>query len=215
MASSPKRTAHRHKQAPAWASRPSAAFQPADSEDTRRGHDEDLTRRASKWCRDIGATDLAGRVIVIWNTRLQTTAGTACPRNSTIELNPRLLQFGAAQVQRTLKHETAHLIAHWRHGRRRIQTHGVEWRTACADLGIPDEPAFHELPLPRRKVSRKYAYQCRHCGFTVKRVQPFQPYTACYRCCKRYTGGRYHANFLFQRIPFPLAPVKSQPGTTA
>lgn len=151
---------------------------------------------------------LAVRVEVVWNARLQTTAGTACPRNSCIELNPLLRTFGLAQVRRTLKHEAAHLIAHWRAGRRRIQTHGEEWRQACAELGIAGEPAFHDLPLVRRRVPRKYAYRCRHCGFTVQRVRLFAPYTACYKCCKKHAQGKYHPDFLFLRIPFPPAPIR-------
>lgn len=160
-----------------------------------------------EWCRNAGLPGLAATITVVWNNRLQTTAGTACPGNTTIELNPVLQAFGPAQVQRTLKHEAAHLIAHHRAGRRRIQTHGREWRQACAELGIPGEPAFHELPLPRRQVNRKYAYRCRACGLTVQRVRPFSPHTACYQCCKKHSGGRFHADYLFQRVPLPPAPA--------
>jgi SprT protein len=135
----------------------------------------------------------------------KTTAGTACPKTSVIELNPLLKDFGPPQLQRTLKHEAAHLLAHWRMGRRHIQMHGPEWQQACADLGIPGEGAFHEMPLPRRKLARKFAYRCRHCGITVQRVRPFAPYTACYKCCQRLNAGKYHPNFLFLRIPFPPA----------
>ena len=204
--SSPKRKVTRHMQAPAWASNSSVTTRPVTGGgEMRSGRDETLTQSVQGWCRSLGAYDLAERVVVIWNSRLQTTAGTACPRIATIELNPLLAGFGQIQVKRTLKHEAAHLIAHWRAGRRRIQTHGPEWRQACSDLGIAGESAFHELPLPRRRVQRKYAYRCRSCGFTVQRVRPFGPYTACYPCCKKHSGGQYHADFLFLRIPFPAA----------
>ena len=203
MASAPKRKTTRHKQAPAWACAPATTVRPAAGDAPASGRDEALTQLARDLCRSVAALDLAERVKVVWNSRLQTTAGTACTRNATIELNPVLLSFGQSQVRRTLKHEAAHLVAHWRAGRRRIQTHGVEWRQACTDLGIPGEGAFHELPLPRRRVARKYAYRCRYCGFTVQRVRPFAPYTACYKCCKQYSGGNYHGDFLFLRIPFP------------
>ena len=198
----------RQKQAPAWSSNPAIFVRPARGDLPRSGRDGQLTCMAQAWCRAIGVDSLAGRVEVVWNARLQTTAGTACPRNSCIELNPLLRTFGPAQVRRTLKNETAHLIAHWRAGRRQIQTHGDEWRQACAELGIAGEPAFHDLPLVRRRVPRKYAYRCRHCGFTVQRVRLFAPYTACYKCCKKYTDGKYHSDYLFLRIPFPPAPVR-------
>ena len=64
--------------------------------------------------------------------------------------------MGTGEVERTLRHEAAHLLAHWRAGRRRIQTHGPEWRQACADLGIPGETVTHTLPLaPRRRQAAR------------------------------------------------------------
>jgi SprT protein len=203
-----KRKPPRQKQAPAWSHKPFVSITPAHGDLPRSGKDEHLTLLAQTWCRGIGARPLAYRVDVVWNARLQTTAGTACPRTGCIELNPLLRAFGPAQVRRTLKHEAAHLIAHWRAGRRRIQTHGDEWRQACTELGIPGEPAFHELPLVRRRVPRKFAYRCRYCGFTVQRVRPFAPYTACYKCCKKHTEGKYHPDYLFLRIPYPPAIVR-------
>jgi SprT protein len=170
------------------------------------GVDHSLTHVAREWLRALREPELASRVVVEWNGRLVTTAGTACPRTGGIELNPLLRTLGPAQVRRTLRHELAHLIAHWRAGRRHIQTHGTEWRAACAELGIPNEPAFHELPLPRKRLPRKLAYRCRHCGFTVLRVRPFSACTACLKCCNRLNKGNYHADFLFLRIPFPPAP---------
>ena len=110
---------------------------------------------------------------------------------------------GTEAVKYVRKHDSAASS-----GRRRIQTHGEEWRAACAELGIPDEPAFHDLPIPRKRIPRKLAYRCRHCGLTVQRVRAFAPYTACYKCCKKYTGGKYHADFLFLRIPFPPAVLR-------
>ena len=202
---SAKKKAPRQKLAPQWSSRPVVSVRPNKSDLPQSGPDGPLTHLVQQWCRAIRLRDLGDRVSVVWNARLVTTAGTACPRNGVIELNPLLRTFGIEQVRRTLKHEAAHLIAHWRAGRRRIQTHGEEWRAACAELGIPDEPAFHDLPIPRKRMPRKLAYRCRHCGLTVQRVRAFAPYTACYKCCKKYTAGKYHADFLFLRIPFPPA----------
>ena len=168
-------------------------------------HDRELTDRARAWMMELGAVSVANALQVVWNSRLQTTAGTATARACRIDLNPRLREFGAEQVERTLKHEAAHLLAHWRSGRRRIVTHGVEWRQACADLGIPDETACHSLPFPRREVARKHHYQCPGCGIAVARVRRFSKHTACLRCCRKHNGGHYDARFQFVRTEPPAA----------
>jgi predicted SprT family Zn-dependent metalloprotease len=113
-----------------------------------------------------------------------------------VELNPRLVDF-EGQVERTLKHELAHLIAFTRANRRKIEPHGVEWRKACADLGIPDESARHTLPLPRTTQTRNYTYICPVCRNTVARVRKFSKRTACLACCKQHNGGQYDARFQF------------------
>lgn len=141
------------------------------------------------------------RTTVVWNPRMRTTAGTAQPRTSRIELNPRLRGIGTAEVFRTLRHEAAHLLAHWRSGQRRIQTHGAEWRQACADLGIPGEKATHTLPFPRRRLTRVHAFQCPGCKIIVPRVRIFSRPTACLTCCRTHNRGQYDARFQLQRIP--------------
>ena len=180
--------------APPPASRPQ---QPAGEEDAT------LTDLAREMLRNQDAGELADTVHVYWNSRLQTTAGTASRRENRIDLNPLLRDLGPEPVLRTLKHEAAHLLAHYRAGRRRIQVHGAEWHQACADLGIPDEKACHELPLPRRQISRKLAYQCPHCQIIVQRVRPFRPNTACYHCCRKYNSGRYSKLYQFTRVEPP------------
>lgn len=166
-------------------------------------HDPALTARVREWLLLLGAAPLAETVRVSWNGRMRSTAGTAQPRTSRIELNPRLLTVGPAELDRTLRHEAAHLLAHWRAGRRRIQSHGPEWSQACADLGIPGENATHTLPFPRRKVEKKYAYQCPGCGHVVRRVRLFKRPTACLNCCRTHSGGQFDARFQFRRIPLP------------
>lgn len=143
------------------------------------------------------ALDLPGGaklVTVAWNSRLRSTAGYARYPGWAIELNPRLREF-EGQVDRTLKHELAHLIAYHRSGRRRIEPHGREWRQACVDLGIPDEKAHHRLPLPRNEVERKLTYACPACQTAVQRVRKFRRPTACLHCCNRHAGGRYDGRF--------------------
>ncbi len=166
------------------------------------GLDALLTQRAREWLIHLGLSPASCNVEVLWNGRLKTTAGTACVRTMRVELNPRLHELGLEQISRTLRHELAHLVAHVRSGKRahRIQTHGVEWRRACAALGIAGEPAFHDLPFERRSLARKYAYECPNCGLIAYRVRKFERFTACFQCCKKYNRGVYHPKFQFRRI---------------
>ena len=103
--------------------------------------------------------ELAHRVRVSWNPRMQTTAGRAWWPDRAIELNPKLKSLAPEELWRTLKHELAHLVAYERAGRRHTDAHGPEWRVACADLGIPNEQPFHTLPFKRRSFDRLIAAQ--------------------------------------------------------
>ena len=149
--------------------------------------------------RAAGATALAERVRVEWDSRLRTTAGLAFPGRSLVRLNPRLRAFDDAEIQRTLRHELAHLLAHERVGRRKIAPHGAEWRRACGDLGLPDEKRTHDLPLPRRVIARRHHYRCPACGVALARVHPLRRGSACLRCCRSHSRGRYDARFRFER----------------
>ncbi len=139
-------------------------------------------------------------VKVRWNARLRTTAGLACARSGMISLNPRLIAFGMPEVDRTLRHELAHLLARFRQGRRRIQPHGPEWRQACADLGLADEKRCHDLPLPRRRIAPKHLYRCRSCAAEVARVRPFRRAVACLKCCRSFNHGRYDEKYRFVKV---------------
>lgn len=173
-----------------------------------------LTGRVQSLLNTVGAAVLAEIVQVEWNPRMRTTAGTAHPRTGRIHLNPRLLTVGQVEVERTLRHEAAHLLAHWRAGRRRIQTHGPEWRQACADLGIPGEKVTHTLPLaPRRSVAAKYFYQCPNCQLVVPRVRLFKRPTACLKCCRQCNAGQFDVRFQFRRVNPPPAVNGMNPPT--
>jgi predicted SprT family Zn-dependent metalloprotease len=169
---------------------PKIAAEPADP----------LLVAARALLRAAGAPALAEKVRVEWNSRMRSTAGLAFPSRSLVRLNPRLREFGDGEIQRTLRHELAHLLAHDRAGRRRIAPHGAEWRRACRDLGLADEKRTHDLPLPRRVIARRHHYRCPACGTTVARVQPLRRGSACLRCCRANSGGRYDARFRFERI---------------
>ena len=143
----------------------------------------------------LGLEQLADRVQVIWNKRMRTTAGRAFWPDAIIELNPKLEEIAPEEVQRTLLHELAHLVAYARAGRHRISAHGVEWQQACADVGIPGERATHSLPLPGRKMQKKWRYSCPACGEGFDRVRKIKRYAGCYSCCKQHNGGYYDKKF--------------------
>lgn len=161
--------------------------------------DDELTGNCQELLRQIDLAGAAKLVSVQWNSRLRSTAGYASFPSWKIELNPKLREFDG-QVERTMRHELAHLVAYHRAGRRRIEPHGAEWQQACADLGIPGESARHRLPLPRREVKRNFTYACAHCGFLVQRVRKFRRFSACRECCSKYNGGLYDSRFRFVLI---------------
>ena len=157
----------------------------------------DLTRHAQSLLAQSGAgQELIERVSVRWNRRLSSTAGLAYPTQSRISLNPMLKEI-PAELDRTLRHELAHLLARHRMGRRRIAPHGEEWKAACRDLGIPGESRCHSLPLPRRQLRAKFQYSCQKCGITIDRVRPLRQPSACRRCCKEFNRGRFSDAFRF------------------
>ena len=173
----------------------SVAFRPGDFE---------LLETARNLLRSIGCAALAERVRVEWNARLRTTAGLACCTRSLVTLNTRLCDFGEAEVDKTLRHELAHLVAQFRAGRRRIAPHGPEWRQACHDLGIANETRCHTIPLPRRRVRAKLLYRCPSCRVEIKRVRPFRREVACLACCRAHNRGRYDDKFRLQKCSAPL-----------
>lgn len=160
----------------------------------------ELEAQARKLFSALGCAALAASVRVRWNPRMRSTAGTAFASKSLVTLNPRLLAFGAEEIDRTLRHELAHLLAQHRAGRRRIAPHGREWERACRDLDIAGEKRCHDLPLPRRQMPARHAYRCPGCRLVVHRVRPMKRKSACLGCCRNFTGGRYDERFRFQRI---------------
>ncbi len=169
------------------------------------GDAADLEESARALFRALGCDDLAARVRVRWNSRMRSTAGTAYSAKTLVTLNPRLREFGDAEIDRTLRHELAHLLAHHRAGRRRISPHGPEWQQACRDLGIEDEKRCHDLPLPRRQMSARHFYRCPGCATVLSRVRPLRGKSACLACCRRHNSGHYADRFRFGKIAAPPA----------
>ncbi len=164
------------------------------------GRDATLEIQARRILESVGAGKLARQVCVEWNPRLRSAAGRAWFQRTLVSLNPRLREHGAGEIDRTLRHELAHLVAQMRAGRRRIAPHGAEWRQACHDLGIGDEARCHTLPLPISRRARKFLYHCAHCGKDFPRVQRIRRTMACLECCQRYNRGKFDRRFRLEFV---------------
>ena len=155
------------------------------------GRDATLERQARELLASLSTEEFAQQVRVEWNARLCSAAGRADFRRNLISLNPRLREHDAAEVDRTLRHELAHLLAQFRAGRRRVPPHGREWKKACGDLGIADEARCHTLPFPVKQRKRGFLYRCERCGKEFPRVRRIKRTVACLECCRKYNKGEF------------------------
>jgi SprT protein len=153
-----------------------------------------LEETARELLHSLGAVRIAGELRVEWNSRLKTAAGRADYPKKLISLNPRLFEH-PTEIDRTLRHELAHVLAQFRAGRRRILAHGAEWRQACADLGIADEKRCHNLPFPARTYAARFVYSCPNCRQEFPRVRPARRAVACLACCRKHNGGDFDPRF--------------------
>lgn len=112
----------------------------------------------------------------------------------------RDLALGHDEIDRTLRHELAHLLAQWRVGRRRIAPHGSEWRQACRDLGIADEARCHNLPFASKTLPPRYVYRCPNCKEEFPRVRRIRRAIACLACCRKHNGGDFDPRFRLKLI---------------
>jgi predicted SprT family Zn-dependent metalloprotease len=104
------------------------------------------------------------------------------------------------EVDRTLRHELAHLLGQWRVGRRGIAPHGKEWRRACRDLGIADEVRCHNLPFATKMYAARYVYLCPNCKETFQRVRRIRRAIACLACCRAHNRGEFDPRFRLKLI---------------
>ena len=156
------------------------------------GRDSGLESQARQILSALGLDDLAREIQVEWNARLFSAAGRADSRRNLISLNPRLREHDASEIDRTLRHELAHLLAQFRAGRRRrIPPHGAAWRKACRDLGIADETRCHTLPFPVKERARRFLYRCSRCGKDFPRVHRIKRAIACLECCRKFNRGKF------------------------
>jgi SprT protein len=159
------------------------------------GRDAMLEALARDLLGQNGAARLGARVQVEWSSRLRSAAGRAEYRSARVLLNHRLCAHGEGEIDRTLRHELAHLLAQFRAGRRRVAPHGAEWRRACADLAIGGESRCHTLPFPIRRQPLRYLYFCPHCKQDFPRTRLVKRRTACLSCCRAFNRGEYDGRF--------------------
>ncbi|MFN2622775.1 MAG: SprT-like domain-containing protein [Chthoniobacterales bacterium] len=155
------------------------------------GRDPALEAKAREILAPLDADKLARKIHVEWNARLFSAAGRADSHRNLISLNPRLREHDTAEIDRTLRHELAHLLAQFRAGSRRIPPHGAQWRRACRDLGIAEEARCHTLPFPVRARARRFLYRCSRCGKEFPRVRRIKRAVACLDCCRKFNRGKF------------------------
>ena len=158
-----------------------------------------LEMKARDLLRTLRAEKPAREIRVDWNSRLKTAAGRADYRRKLILLNPQLFEH-PAEIDRTLRHELAHILAQFRAPRRRILPHGAEWQQACRDLGIGGEKCCHNLPFPPRRLVRQYLYRCPNCGNDFPRVHRIKRAVACLACCRAHNGGEFDPRFRLKLV---------------
>jgi predicted SprT family Zn-dependent metalloprotease len=181
------------------------------------GRDSALEASVREILGPLGVDDLARKIHVEWNARLFSAAGRADSRRNLISLNPRLRDHDATELDRTLRHELAHLLAQFRAGPRRIPPHGGQWRRACRDLGIADETRCHTLPFPVRARARRFLYRCSRCGKEFPRVRRIKRAVACLDCCRKFNRGKFDASARLRLVKnvepssFPAPASKTPP----
>jgi predicted SprT family Zn-dependent metalloprotease len=153
-----------------------------------------LLQTARQLLRLLGAERIAKELRVEWNARLKTAAGRVDYHQKLISLNPRLVEH-PAEIDRTLRHEVAHILAQFRAGRRGISPHGPEWIQACRDLGIGGEKRCHSLPFPAKRYAPRFIYRCPNCRRDFPRVRKIKRTVACLACCHAHNGGDFDARF--------------------
>jgi SprT protein len=158
------------------------------------GRDMALETEARELLYSLGANRIATELRVEWNSRLKTAAGRADYREKLISLNPQLVAH-PEEIDRTLRHELAHILAQFRAGRRRVSPHGPEWQQACGDLGIPREKRCHALPFPAKRYPPRFIYHCPNCRRDFPRVRKIKRAVACLACCRAHNGGQFDLRF--------------------
>lgn len=94
------------------------------------------------------------------------SAGMAYYKTGIIGLSKTVIQT-EEQMQDTLKHEYAHLLAYKRHGRAGIG-HGDPWKQAMIDVGLQPK-VRHCYEVQRNSPRQQVGYTCQRCGTVLVR----------------------------------------------
>jgi len=103
--------------------------------------------------------------------------------NSTIE-----------KFEDTIAHECAHALEY---EIKNVLTHSNFWKKMCAITGA--EPvACHETHVDADAA--KYKLVCKTCGDETPKHRKIKGNYACGVCCKKYSNGKYNANYLLELV---------------
>lgn len=125
---------------------------------------------------------------VTWNPRMRTSAGRCTYQDDVadgIDLNPRLVEEGAASMRQTFLHELAHAMLPPE------CKHGLAWVSKMAALGaeVRKRHSYESMKRERRaRRPRRLVGRCERCGLEVRRRAAL-PRTREYRHAGR-CGGR-------------------------
>ncbi len=107
---------------------------------------------------------------VFWRA-YRVSAGMAYCSRGKIGLSTTVLHT-PRQVEETLVHEYAHLLAFSRHGRKSVG-HGPLWQEAMADLGAKPEVRHRYKTVKRNQARQEILYRCDRCGCEFSRTRRF------------------------------------------
>ena len=98
------------------------------------------------------ASELLFDLTIVWNQRLQTSAGRARLLEQVVELNPRLLKANPENLLEVLTHELAHLVVFARHGK--TPPHGKEWKALMREASLTPT-VCHKMEVKGLRRTRK------------------------------------------------------------
>jgi len=121
-----------------------------------------------------------------YNARMTTCTGRICYRPPFIELSLPLLTRHPRQVVPTLLHEMVHA---WLHQTGLPSGHGRHFKAKMREVGL--KSIYHNLPVARRRSTRRYALECPHCRRALIRRRHPGTRISCARCSPRHFDARF------------------------
>jgi predicted SprT family Zn-dependent metalloprotease len=122
---------------------------------------------------------------IVYNARLTTVAGRISYRPRVIELSAPLLAVHPGHVEKTLLHEMVHA---WLHARRLPTGHGAFFKRKMREVGLVS--IYHQLPVRRRRSSRRYLLICPRCNVQLVRRRRPGARVSCAQCSPKRFDSR-------------------------